>query len=384
MNAGSSSVCTQETLGPLLPPTGPSPVGRASLVLTDSSRTMPDSARPRRLMIHVWYPASTTASTTMPYIPDLRPARAVLTNEEVAALESARTHAGEAPFGMRPTSRFPALIFSHGDQMNAFLYSNVHEDLASRGYVVIAVDHPGQALFVTYPDGSAVEYAASGPAPDAPGYAAALSQYLRRRLSEREADLRFVRAHLGDIEVRGRRLRSVLSGRTGAFGHSIGGLAAAALCQAPMVVDACINMDGRLDAAPYLTASGKKPPAKPFLYLTKPIRALTDEELQREGLTREQSTRAEAQTDARDLRLLANAGPPAYRAVVLLADHTTFSDEPLVRDPSDARSRRLMGIVREYVRKFFDSTLSAGSGKRFDMTSDNDVRFTSVAAVRQP
>ena len=207
------------------------------MVLTDPTRTMPESREPRRLMIHVWYPAASVVSAPVPYIPDLRPARAVLSGDEVAALESVRTHAGVAPFEVTGRSRVPALIFSHGDQMNAFLYSNLHEDLASRGYVVIAIDHPGQALFVTYPNGTAVGYAESGrPSSDTPGYAGALSRYMRTRLSAREADLRFVRTHLGDIEVGGRRLTTVLSGRIGVFGHSSGGLAATALCQTSCMV----------------------------------------------------------------------------------------------------------------------------------------------------
>jgi hypothetical protein len=97
-NAGSQGVRAQATPSPLLPPTGPSPVGRASVVLTDSTRTMPESREPRRLMIHVWYPAAVAVSAPVPYIPDLRPARAMLTSDEVAALESIHTHAGVVPF----------------------------------------------------------------------------------------------------------------------------------------------------------------------------------------------------------------------------------------------------------------------------------------------
>jgi predicted dienelactone hydrolase len=315
-------------------------------------------------------------------MPDLRPARAVLTNDEVSMLDSVRTHVREMSLDVQAQSRFPVLLLSHGDQMNGFLYSNFSEDLASRGYVVIAVDHPSQALFVAYPDGTAISYSESGrPSPDTLQYPSALSRYLRDRLSERESDLRFVLGHLSDIEVAGRRLTTVLSGRTGAFGHSSGGLAATLLCQAPTAVDACVNMDGRLDAAPYVTGFGKAPPSKPFLYLAKPFRTLTDAELRREGLSADQAARSQADSNERDIRLLSNAGPPAYRAIIQQADHTSFSDEPLLRNPSDASNVKLTEIVRELLHQFFDATLSTGPVNPFEPRNP-DVQFTAVAPRR--
>jgi predicted dienelactone hydrolase len=303
-------------------------------------------------------------------MPGLQTLRGVLPDEEVSLLESVRTHATGAPLEPQPASR-PAVIFSHGDQMNGFLYSNLIEDLASHGYIVLAVDHPGRALVVTYPNGTAVTYSEVGrPADGSPQYATALSQHLRRQLAEREADLRFVRTEFG----KGARPTLAPPRRVGALGHSNGGLAAALLCQAPAVVDACINLDGRLDAAPYVSGSDKQPPSKPFLYVTKPFRPLTDEELRREGMTRDQAALSLAAANERDLRLLADAGQ-AYRVLIRQAEHSSFSDEPLLRNPSLVANLRMTALVRRTVRGFFDATL-ASPAKPFDMPENADLQFT--------
>jgi hypothetical protein len=127
---GAAVAPAQGTGGSLLAPTGAWGVGRTTVELTDSSRAMPDSSRPRRLVVHLWYPTQREAG---------------------------------------------------GRATNAFLYSNILEELATHGYIVAAVDHPGAALFVAYADGVTVPYSETGrPTPGDPGYAAALRQYLQR------------------------------------------------------------------------------------------------------------------------------------------------------------------------------------------------------------
>jgi hypothetical protein len=110
----------------------------------------------------------------------LEAAGSSLTDDELGLLKTARTHSFAAPAATPPPRRFPVLLFSHGEEMNAFLYSNFHEELASHGYVVIAVDHPGAALFAAYTDGAVVSCSEAG-------------QNLRRRVADRTVDLGFVR-----------------------------------------------------------------------------------------------------------------------------------------------------------------------------------------------
>src|SRR5262249_2095411 len=134
---------------------------------------------------------------------------------------------------------------------------------------------------------------------------------LRDRIADLAADLRFVRDQVRRLEIRGRRLEDVVSERIGAFGHSSGGLAAGLLCQQPPLVDAGLNMDGRWAATPIVTGAGISVPSKPFMYVTKPFRTLTDSELQAQGLTRDQAANAQNETWVRDGRLLGSASAPS-------------------------------------------------------------------------
>jgi hypothetical protein len=351
-------------------PTGSWSVGRASVEIVDRGRTMPGSGESRRLMLHIWYPTDAPGSPApnLPYMEGLDRARGSVTEAELSLLEATETHSREAPPAVPVSRRFAVLIFSHGEQTNAFLYSNLHEDLASRGYVVVGVDHPGAALFVAYPDASAVLYSAA--------------EDPSERVGERVADLRFVRDHIRTLVVSGRRLADVSSDRVGIFGHSAGGIASALLCQQPPRADACLNLDGRLNAAPFTVGVETSPPSRPFMYITKPFRTLSDAELHAEGITREEAASTQANAWARDGRLLASAGPPSYRVTLHHAEHSSFSDEPLLRDPKDATSLKLMTMIRDLVAQFFDTTFADGERRYVASMNDDDVEVEVLARAQ--
>lgn len=342
-------------------------VGRASVEIVDRGRTMPGSSEPRRLMLHIWYPTDTPDSpaANLPYMEGLDRARGSVTEEELGLLRLTETHSTAAIPAVPTSRRFPVLLFSHGEQTNAFLYSNLHEDLASRGYVVVGVDHPGAALFVTYSDGSVTLYSEA--------------EDFSERVAERTVDLRFVRDRVRTLVIGGHRIEDVTSERVGVFGHSAGGIASALLCQQPSLADACLNLDGRLNAAPFAIGVETPPPSKPFMYITKPFRTLSDAELAAEGMTREEATSTQASTWARDGRLLASAGPPSYRVTFHNAEHSSFSDEPLLRDPEDANSLRLMTMIRDLVAQFFDMTLAGGQRSSIASTNDGDLEVEVLA-----
>ena len=76
-----------------------------------------------------------------------------------------------------------------------------------------------------------------------------------------------------------------------------------------------------------------------------------------EGITRDQSTRAQADADARDQRLMTSAGPPSNRAILKHAKHESFSDEPLLLNSGDANIAGLMRLARMITLEFFDTTV---------------------------
>lgn len=115
------------------------------------------------------------------------------------------------------------------------------------------------------------------------------------------------------------------------------------------------------------------------MYITKPFRTLSDAELRTEGITREQATSTQANTWARDGRLLASAGPPSYRVTLHHAEHSSFSDEPLLRDPEDTESLKLMTLIRDLVAEFFDTTLAGSQRSSVASTSDDDLEIEVLA-----
>jgi len=366
------TLVAQDVTRPLPDPTGGWRVGRVTVEVVDTSRRMPDGHDPRRLMLHIWYPASPgSRGATLPYVEHLEAAGNLLTDDELSLLKAVRTHSFAAPAAAPPHRGFPLLLFSHGEQMNAFLYSSLNEELASHGFVVVAVDHPAAALFSSYSDGTVVPYSQAG-------------QNLRARVVERVTDLRFVRDQVSMLNVGDRRLKDLVSGRVGVFGHSSGGIAAALMCQQAPVVDACLNLDGRLDGAPVMTKEGVPPPSRPFMYVTKPFRALTDAELRAEGITRDQATKEQAETWARDGHTLSAGAPPSYRVTLNQATHESFSDEPLLREPGDRSNLQLMSTVRGLAVEFFDTVLN-GSQRRLSASgSDKDVEIELLATQAVP
>jgi len=99
-------------------------VGRRSTLIDDP-------ARPGRLLgVEAWYPAapSTNDVATYELLPDV--------GFSSVALRDAPAAEGS----------FPLILFSHGRSGNRLVYSQLCESLAHRGFVVVALDHPGDTM----------------------------------------------------------------------------------------------------------------------------------------------------------------------------------------------------------------------------------------------
>jgi hypothetical protein len=73
--------------------------------------------------------------------------------EDVAAI---RTNAFAGPELARTGRRLPVVLYSPGFGVSRPLYSGLAADLASHGYLVAVLDHPGEDQPVEFPDGSIV------------------------------------------------------------------------------------------------------------------------------------------------------------------------------------------------------------------------------------
>jgi hypothetical protein len=254
-----TGVRTQRSLRPVLPdPTGPYRAGTTELHLVDPGRRDPwRSERRRELMVSVWYPARASWSGTTPRVPYFRPQVA----EAYAASADAqlglrtgqvdwagiRTHARTSPPVLRRSGGLPVVVFSPGAGVPRSLGTVVVEELASRGFVVLTVDHTHEAP-VEFPGGRLELPADFDGTPTERNHVA---------LPARVADVAFVLDQLGVLAAGGnpdagnRPLPDGLGGaldltRVGMFGHSAGGFAAAEAMLVDRRIDAGIDMDGSM------------------------------------------------------------------------------------------------------------------------------------------
>ncbi len=146
-------------------PSGANRVGVRALELVDTSRrgllgTRAD--QPRRIPIVVWYPAADDArGPTRPYVESYQALSLGRTFDEgwyfYAYLHWVQTHsildAPEKPV----QAAWPLVLFNHGFWSYAEQNTAMMEQLASNGYVVVSIGHPGDSVDVRFADGTIVE-----------------------------------------------------------------------------------------------------------------------------------------------------------------------------------------------------------------------------------
>ena len=213
-------------------PTGPEPVGTATVRLVDTSRSEPFAAGKRReVVMQLWYPARARGGSPAPYLTAAE-ARVLKGGFRVSAsvLVHTRTHAAlEAP---GKPGRRPLVLLSPGLGLGRVFASVIAVDLASAGYVVAAFDHPYDSAAVELRDGTVAMSRVQPPGG------------IPRAVAVRVADMRFV---LDRIVVLAARFGvGVDRGHVGVVGHSLGGTAAARLMAADARVDAGVDLDGSL------------------------------------------------------------------------------------------------------------------------------------------
>ncbi|MGE7391174.1 alpha/beta hydrolase family protein [Streptomyces sp. NPDC004126] len=244
---------------PELPaPTGRFAVGQEDLHLTDRSRTDPWAGTgPRELMVTLRYPAQGgTGRAPAPYL-STEEARLLLADRGLdkaiapAALAATRSHART---GARPVGgRYPLIVLSPGFTVSRATLTSLAEDLASRGYVVAAVDHAYESAGTAFPGGRILTCLACGPA-DTPGGHQAV-------MGVRAKDVSFLLDRLTGRHPAWRHAGLIDTGRIAMGGHSMGGSAALSAMAADQRIRAGADLDGGLPA-PYPAAGAG---GRPFL-----------------------------------------------------------------------------------------------------------------------
>jgi dienelactone hydrolase len=280
LTTASSAATSTRTAGGLvrlaLPaPTGPDTVGTVAVRLVDRSRPDPWVATQpyRELMVSVFYPARDAAS--YPLAPQMTPGAA----KHFDASLGTPVHQGwgippgKVDWGATLThahlnapaaaGRHPVVLYSPGLGDPRTLGTTLAEDLASRGYVVVTIDHTYDASEVEFPGGRVEPFSVPTDGD--------ILATLKKLLSVRVADTRFVLDRLPSGLPYG--LSGALDlGRIGMFGQSAGGFTALQTLHDDPRVRAAADLDGTLgfdqdDGGPGLSPLAEDGLKRPFLLM---------------------------------------------------------------------------------------------------------------------
>jgi dienelactone hydrolase len=363
---------------PILPtPSGPFGIGRHSYDWTDTTRLDtqgPDPKRNRELMVYLWYPIEHSARGVQgAYLPNAKQIDAdpQLGHEMREGYGdvwpqilsgAVYSHAIENAPATKSPKQFPVVIFSHGVGGSSFGYTALFESLVSRGYVIAAIEHPGTAGAVVFPDGRIARQFHDTPPPGL------TPDQMLKRMGDQvgkgieigAADERFVLDRLTQLNT-GDHKQFALAGRldlnrVALMGHSAGADFAARACELDARFKACIDLDGAM--AP-IEALPEYPDGKtiqqPLLFLE----AYHDEahifgthEQKLAFFQKEKEQLAKCPPGSYDVVL----NPPGMM-------HGSFSDSYLVHSPNTeeqtAHALHNLTLTQSYILAFLDKNLKS-------------------------
>ena len=217
------SAITQDKAIAVPPVSGTRMVGTQVMRLAESNRPDPfaTDGRQRELLVRFWYPA-TQHQTCRPAAYVSPRARAYFSQLTGLPLPEVTTNSCQD--AAVASGAHPVVLFTPGYTATFTDYTFLLEDLASRGYVVVSVDHTYEATAVEFPDGRLVTSAVGSHFNDSYRLD---DQTLSLVLTTRQADLEFVVSELERVNAMpgGPFSGKLDTSRIGLMGHSLGGAA---------------------------------------------------------------------------------------------------------------------------------------------------------------
>ena len=231
-----------------LPPiSGEYGIGVKEYHLIDESRDevlTDDPTDHRELMLKVWYPTDYDAEGEWyEYMPEIMFAwlmgRAPIPLPGVSetAYKDVMPHGKvDVPISTN-TKSFPVVLFAHGLDGTIEIYSSFIEELVSRGYVVLSMNHPYVAGVVEFPDGRTVYHQDDSWQND-PEYA---DKALRTIIEDAKYALDYVEfLNAPNMTFDGR----LDMENVGMYGHSFGGASTSMCCAEDTRIDCGLTLDG--------------------------------------------------------------------------------------------------------------------------------------------
>ena len=329
-------------LKPFPIPTGPYAVGTMRMELHDVSRKEIYSDNPdemRKVVVNFFYPARELLQEKQNYLSDKIDEFVFLVAHHYAMPQwlvkrmfTIKTNACiNAPLA-EDTMQYPIVLFSHGLLgMPSDMYVSLLENLASNGYVVVAIDHPYFNFLTRYNDGTIARSA---------GLQVQFQQmsvdeqkkFQSKAIDIYKADMQFVLDQLMQLNEDQSAIfyHRLDLNAIGDMGHSAGGTVAIELCRIDHRIKACIDLDGWYDHV-----IGNTPIKQPLLLMfgskTVEVTEPTAEYLKRKQLSRDEYYAREEKI-AEYRRALCN-GLDCEMITIAGAKHGDFSDEVFLKWP---------------------------------------------------
>ncbi|KIK66018.1 hypothetical protein GYMLUDRAFT_38487 [Collybiopsis luxurians FD-317 M1] len=322
---------------------GPYDVGVITPELTDTSRLDPLAPTPqnRSVQLSVYYPTRDTSKPVSEYLPDL-----TATDLETGlgiptgSLHNISTYNHINASILNGGENMPVILFSTGLGLPRLVYTTFVQDLASEGYIVIAIDHPYDASIVEMSDGR-VLYETNP---------FNTTESILTTFNTRVADARFILDAFARNAPAIPGLKTICVNHVGFFGHSLGGATAATTEVLDARIAGGLNMDGT-----FVGTEIDQGMTKPFVLML------------REGHnTTTDPTYAEVIPKLR-----------GFRRELTVADalHLTFSDAPVVSkllgidfssEVGTIPADRFDKIQHAYLTAYFDFVLKGQQSELLD------------------
>ncbi|MBE9016150.1 hypothetical protein IQ272_08365, partial [Chroococcidiopsidales cyanobacterium LEGE 13417] len=351
---------TNTNQAPLFPkPTGNYAVGTTSLYFKDSEREEPFTEDPndkREITAKVWYPSETVpGAKTAPYMSEglsnaFASGAGIPPQDFTKLIQSIPTYSVENAPVANAESEYPVVFLSHGGGDMPEFNTVRAEELASQGYIVVAINHTYESALNILPDGRVTSHS---PLPDAADNVAA-----------RAEDIQFVLDALEKFNA-GNDPTGLFSGRLdldklGVFGVSTGGATAAEILSIDPRFKAGANLDG--------TLRGDTPNAslsQPYLQFNN---VAFGTEISSDEISREPNDKA----------LFNNLQNEGYEVTTKGTTHLHYTSDvpflfPLLRD-----SGMELGALTEFLNYFFNPQAAIETYEHEDFELIDPNRVTQI------
>ena len=355
-------------------PEGDFSIGSETFHWVDSSRlewfTDENDNDVREIMVQAWYPSENSDSIgTNSYMDfmNLRSKTLASAGKIPAFLPShlnmISTNTRNDVACSKKLEKYPVLIFSHGITGSRHLHQILFEHLASKGYIVFALDHSFDANLTIFPDGKIADYRSEITGhPD--------SVLIReKQINTRAFDVGFIIDQIREIETG--MIDSKLSGRldldrVALGGHSYGGATAILASHNHEIVKACVVLDGWISPIPDKVIS--EGINVPFLFMGRPSWHDSDYPGNYERLA----------------DLITHSSNEKYDLRINQTLHLDYTDIPLmsplvkhVMDVGDLKPSTTLSLINDLVLGFLEVHLLERDYKGFKQALDNNLLIKS-------